>query len=142
MPRDQALRRPRCFTHKRVDGGDGGDGWGARTSRETKYSPHMSTHDPFDIKAQEHAARVTVERDKLNLINEVDDFKWLMGSRRGRRIVWRQLDRAGVFRLSFNTNAMAMAFAEGNKNEGLYTLSQIHSACPELYPIMLKEQKQ
>ena len=36
------------------------------------------------------------------------------GSKRGRRIVWRFLERAGVYRLSFNTNAMAMAFAEGN----------------------------
>jgi hypothetical protein len=102
----------------------------------------MSSHDPFDIKAQELAAQSAHERDKLNQANEVEDFKWLMGSKRGRRIVWRQMERAGVFRLSFNTNAMAIAFAEGNRNEGLFTLSQIHTVCPELYPVMLKEQKQ
>lgn len=62
-----------------------------------------------------------------------------MGTKRGRRIVWQQLDRAGVFRLSFNTNAMQMAFAEGGRNEGLRTLAQIHATCPELYPVMLKE---
>ena len=62
-----------------------------------------------------------------------------MGSKRGRRIVWRFLDRAGVFRLSFNTNAMTMAFAEGNRNEGLRILAQIHALCPELYTTMVKE---
>jgi len=62
-----------------------------------------------------------------------------MSSKRGRRILWRLLDRAGVFRLSFNTNAMAMAFAEGNRNEGLRYLALIHTLCPELYPTMVKE---
>ena len=63
-----------------------------------------------------------------------------MSSKRGRRIVWRFLERAGVYRLSFNTNAMAMAFAEGNRNEGLRILAQIHTLCPELYAVMVKEQ--
>ena len=71
---------------------------------------------------------------------EAEDFKWLLSSRRGRRIVWRFLDRAGVFRLSFNTNSMTMAFNEGNRNEGLRILAQIHTLCPELYPVMVKEQ--
>lgn len=79
-------------------------------------------------------------RSRLAKTNEDEDFKWLMGSKRGRRIVWRLLDRAGVFRLSFNTNAMQMAFAEGNRNEGLRVLSQIHTLCPELYQVMVKEQ--
>jgi hypothetical protein len=70
---------------------------------------------------------------------EESDFKWLMGRKQGRRIVWRQLERAGVFKLSFNTNAMQMAFAEGNRNEGLRVLDLIHRLTPELYPVMVKE---
>jgi hypothetical protein len=35
---------------------------------------------------------------------------------------------------------MQMAFAEGNRNEGLRILNQIHTLCPELYPVMMKEQ--
>lgn len=100
----------------------------------------MSSIDPLDLRGQERAAEDAKHRDKLAQINEADDFKWLMGSKRGRRIVWRHLDRAGVFRLSFNTNAMHMAFAEGNRNEGLRILAQIHALCPELYPVMMKEQ--
>lgn len=100
----------------------------------------MSSLDPLDLRGQERAKEEAASRNKLDRINEDDDFKWLMGSKRGRRIVWRLLDRTGVFRLSFNTNSMQMAFAEGNRNEGLRTLAQIHALCPELYPVMMKEQ--
>ena len=100
----------------------------------------MSSFDPLDLTGQERAKEDAQRRAKLAQIDEADDFKWLMGSKRGRRIVWRLLDRAGVFRLSFNTNAMQMAFAEGNRNEGLRILAQVHSICPELYPVMMKEQ--
>ena len=78
-------------------------------------------------------------RNRLAKENEEADLKWLMGSKRGRRVVWRLLDQSGVFRLSFNTNAMQMAFAEGNRNYGNRTLAMIHALCPELYPQMVKE---
>lgn len=99
----------------------------------------MSSYDPTDIRSQERAKADTDKREQLTRETEESDLKWLMASKRGRRIVWRLLDRAGVFRLSFNTNAMAMAFAEGNRNEGLRLLAQIHALCPELYPVMLKD---
>lgn len=100
----------------------------------------MRNYDPTDIKGQESAKAEKALSDKLAQDNEGEDLKWLMSGKRGRKIIWRLLDRAGVFRLSFNTNAMQMAFAEGNRNEGLRVLSQIHALCPELYPQMVKEQ--
>lgn len=99
----------------------------------------MSNYDPLDVRGQLDAKSDKDTRAKLARDNDDADFKWLMGSKRGRRMIWRQLDRAGVFRLSFNPNAMQMAFAEGNRNEGLRTLASIHTQCPELYPVMIKE---
>jgi hypothetical protein len=99
----------------------------------------MSNYDPLDLRGQERAKADTELRGRLVRETEEADLKWLMGSKRGRRIIWRFLDRAGVFRLSFNTNAMQMAFAEGNRNEGLRMLALIHTHCPELYSVMLKE---
>jgi len=96
--------------------------------------------DPLDMRGQEREKEDKTLRNKLELHNEESDIKWLMGSKRGRRIVWRLLEQSGVFRLSFNTNAMSMAFAEGNRNFGNRTLSMIHSVCPELYPTLVKEQ--
>lgn len=100
----------------------------------------MSNYDPLDIVGQQRAREDRELKDKLAKENEESDTKWLMASKRGRRIVWRLLDQAGVFRLSFNPNAMHMAFAEGNRNYGLRTLTMIHAVCPEMYQVMLKEQ--
>lgn len=95
--------------------------------------------DPIDIYAQEDAREDADARARIAANSEENDFKWLMGSKRGRRIVWRLLEQAGVFRSSFSTTAMQMAFNEGNRNFGNRTLSLVHQYCPELYPVMLKE---
>ena len=99
----------------------------------------MSNYDPLDLRSQEKTEADKKLREKLVRENEEVDLKWLMSNKRGRRIIWRLLDQAGVFRLSFNTNAMTMAFAEGNRNFGNRTLSLIHTHCSELYPQMVKE---
>lgn len=99
----------------------------------------MTHYDPLDTASQDQARSESRTRDKLAQQTEAEDVKWLMSSKRGRRIVWRVLDRAGVYRLSFNTNSMTMAFNEGARNEGLRMLSTIHAASPEMYPLMQKE---
>jgi hypothetical protein len=100
----------------------------------------MKSYDPTDIRSQETAKEGRDRQTMIDRQNEEEDFKWLMGTKRGRRIVWRLLDQAGVFRLSFDPNAMRMAFAEGNRNFGNKTLAMIHALCPELYHVMTKEQ--
>jgi hypothetical protein len=71
----------------------------------------------------------------------LDDIKWLMGSRRGRRIVWRLLERTGVFRSSFTGNSETF-FREGMRNVGLMLMAQINEACPEQYTQMVQEQRE
>ena len=95
--------------------------------------------DPTDLRAIDRAKADREVRDRLAKETEESDLKWLMSNKRGRRIIWRLLDHSGVFRLSFNTNAMQMAFAEGNRNYGNRTLAMIHALCPEQYPTMVKE---
>lgn len=100
----------------------------------------MSTHDPLDLRGQDARKAELAEKARFARDQEIADVKWLMQRQQGRRIIWRLLDQAGVFRLSFNTNAMQMAFAEGNRNAGLRMQALIHECCPELYPVMVKEQ--
>ncbi len=100
----------------------------------------MSNYDPLDLRSHERSKADRELRERLARENEEADIKWLMGNKRGRRVIWRLLDQAGVFRSSFNTNAMTMSFAEGHRNYGLRILALIHSQCPELYPTMMKEQ--
>lgn len=99
----------------------------------------MSHFDPLDIRSQEDAQHLAEQRARLAQRLEVDDLKWLMSDKRGRRFVHRLLDRAGVWRSSFNTNALTMAFAEGQRNEGLRLLAHIQGHCPERGTEMLKE---
>jgi len=99
----------------------------------------MSNYDPLDLKAQERGKSDKDMQARMHRESEESDVRWLMGNKRGRRIVWRLLDQSGVFRSSFNANAMQMAFAEGNRNYGLRTLAMVHALCPEHYPTMMKE---
>ena len=100
----------------------------------------MNSFDPTDLHGQDRTKADNDQRNKLARETEEADFKWLMGSTRGRRIVWGLLERAGVFRLSFSTNALQMAFNEGSRNEGNRLLAQINTICPEHYLSMTKEQ--
>ncbi|KAA5926360.1 endopeptidase [Achromobacter xylosoxidans] len=103
----------------------------------------MSTtaYDPLNPSVTETDREAKREDAKHESRVESDDMKWLMGNRRGRRIVWRLLSRAGVYRTSFSTNAMQMAFNEGNRNEGLRLMTSLLLNCPERYAEMLQEQK-
>jgi hypothetical protein len=99
----------------------------------------MSYTDPLDLRGQEKAKAESDEVRKLTAQTESEDFKWLMGSKRGRRIVWRLLERTGVYRSSFTGNSETF-FREGQRNIGLMLMAQINECAPEQYSLMLKEQ--
>lgn len=99
----------------------------------------MSTHDPLDLTAIDARKEEKAKREKFEAESEKADFVWLMQNKRGRRFVWRLLDQSGTFRISFSTQAMQMAFNEGNRNMGNRLLALIHTYCPELYPVLVKE---
>ena len=101
----------------------------------------MRPSDPTDLKAQEAARAEKAQRDAQARESELSDVSWLMSSKRGRRILWRQLTRAAVFQTSFSTVAMEMAHNEGRKQEGYRLLALIHAAAPTLYPTMVEENK-
>jgi hypothetical protein len=93
--------------------------------------------DPYDLDRPESDEEARKRAVALKA-EECDDFKWLMSTKRGRRQVWRAMERAGVFRTSFSTDALVMAHEEGAKREGRYLFAMSH-ALPERYIEMLKE---
>lgn len=99
----------------------------------------MRPHDPTDHQAQDAARAAKAERDRVAAEQEVEDVTWLMGSKRGRRIVWRQLSNSAVFQTSYSERAMDMAMREGRKQEGYRLLALVHAAAPTLYPTMVAE---
>ena len=102
----------------------------------------MADHDPFDLNAPGDAQAKAAEKAKHAMRVEKEDLIWLMSGKRGRRVVQRQLERAGVWRSSFNTNALQMAFNEGTRNEGLALVAKLMSYCPEYYAQMITENRE
>ena len=96
-------------------------------------------HEPSDIALQQTLAEEAAARAAVDRQTEIGDFKWLMTQKRARRYIWRQLEQAGVFQTSFTSDALTMAFNEGQRNQGLRILGFIHEHAPESYLEMLKE---
>lgn len=102
----------------------------------------MKAFDPLDIRSQEQAQEEAELRAREYARIEQTDLKWLLSDKRGRRFLFRLLERAGVWRLSFSTNGLQMAFNEGNRNEGLRIMAMISAAAPDRYAEMLKENQE
>lgn len=79
------------------------------------------------------------EKHKQQTAIEHDDLRRLMSSGWGRRLMWRLLSEAGVFRLSYTGEAQSTAFNEGRRSYGLAQLNMINEVCPEIYVTMLQE---
>ncbi len=100
----------------------------------------MSHVDPLNLQEQERADAERRERDKLAATNADNDLKWLMEQKRGRRIVWRLLEGAGIYRSSFNHSGSVMAFNEGRRDVGLKLLADVCRVSPQGYALMTEEQ--
>lgn len=70
-----------------------------------------------------------------------EDIEWLMSNPRGRRIVWKYLERCHVFETSFTTNLSQTNFNEGERNIGLQILNDIMSHAEDKYIKMMNENK-
>lgn len=102
-------------------------------------------HDPLDLIDQERTAATRAEEERLAREKEQNDLRWVMGSKQGRRFMYRLLSEAGLYRLSINlgnTDSLLTAFNEGQRNIGLQMLGEITEACQDRYTEMLAEQKE
>lgn len=97
--------------------------------------------DPTDLRAQENEISADEKRIELKQRREIEDLKWLLAHRQGRRIVWKQLGEAGVFRSVFNHSGSVMAFNEGQRAQGLKLLASIMEHAPDAFTLMQKEAK-
>ena len=69
----------------------------------------------------------------------LNDIIAVMDTHAGRRMIWRLLTHARVFTTTFNGQSNATIFREGQRNEGVWLMTQVLEANPELYLLMQKE---
>lgn len=95
----------------------------------------MKQRDPFD--QAEIAKREEIEFERQRAIERTRLLlKNFMRDKDGRELVFFMLDLSQCDTVSFNTNALTMAFNEGRRSYGLDLKRLID---PELYQLMLKE---
>lgn len=99
-------------------------------------------YNPFDTAEREELDADRKAAVQLDLLNEVSDIQWLMGNKRGRRIVHRLLAKTGLYRSSFNNSGSVTAFNEGQRNFGLQLMAMIETHCPDQFILMLQERNQ
>lgn len=92
-------------------------------------------HDPLSLTEQDREAAKPARQ------READDWKWLMSSKQGRRIAWRLLERAGIYRTSFTGNSETF-FREGMRQMGLHILGDIQAHAPESIAQMFTEARE
>lgn len=95
--------------------------------------------DPLDTEGEEQRKQTRADKAQLAVLREAEDIKWLMSSKRGRRIVSRLLHQAGDNRTSFHTNALQMSFNEGHRAMALFIKTTVLEICPGRYVEMIEE---
>ena len=90
--------------------------------------------------ANEEQVKEQKARSKRADKQAVADLKAVMGSAEGRRFVWRQLELAGCYRMSFAPGQPDVtAFNEGMRDRGNQLLGELLLHCPDLYAAMTTE---
>lgn len=74
---------------------------------------------------------------------ELADIRDLMNTNHGRRFMYRLMIRAGIYSTSYNPEMpdSNMAFKEGQRNIGLWTMAELEEAAPESFALMIKENR-
>lgn len=98
-------------------------------------------YEPTDLQAADQRQHREALSAEQKLAEEARDWRFLMSSPRGRRIVWSLLEKTGVYRPSFVPDALQMAFNEGQRNVGLTLLAKIGEHAPDTYLTMQTEAK-
>lgn len=77
--------------------------------------------------ADEKQVKKAKRAEKTDREKELDDLRFVLGTPQGRRVLHRVLSQCGVYRPSFTGNRFG-DFNEGQRNIGLYLLSEITEA--------------
>jgi hypothetical protein len=86
-----------------------------------------SDFNPTDLAALDEQRASAKEQSKFEAAVELDDIRWLMSSKRGRRLMWRLLGDARLYQQSFDGNANWSIFNEGKRSIALKLMAQIHT---------------
>lgn len=89
---------------------------------------------------QRNAARQKeIERAEDEAKRADDDLRWVMSTQQGRRHVWRELGRNGLYTQTYSPNNSDHCFKAGQRNAALTLLVDVMRVAPENYLLMQQE---
>ncbi len=94
--------------------------------------------DFFDESALKRRKEKKKELHEIWRKKELDDFKKVLSIPEGRRVLWRILEEAHVFKTTFTGNSTTF-FNEGKRSIGLMVLDEVMKASPEKFQQMQNE---
>lgn len=69
------------------------------------------------------------------------DLRWFMAQKQGRRLMWKWLERAGIYHTSFSTHSGEMSFKEGRRSFGLELTAELVANAPAEFDLMHVENR-
>lgn len=82
------------------------------------------------------------QKEKLRRDREIADLKAILESAPGRRVLWRILEKCGIYKQSAVQSGSWTYFNEGQRSVGNQLLAEIIQTNPEFYLQMIKENKE
>lgn len=99
----------------------------------------MNDFDPTDILAEQDRQAERNQALADAAAQEIEDLRWLMNDKRGRRFMRSLLALTGVARQPWTGNAAQTDFNCGKLNVGLKYFGDLHEHAPQLYTQMIEE---
>lgn len=106
---------------------------------DLKPMPKPPVHEAgFDSGDPKHVAK-RQSRAEAEAMRKKSDWLAVLSMPEGRRVMYGLLGSFGLYKDTFNTNALAMANVSGMRKAGLILLAEIEAADPMAYILMQQE---
>ncbi len=79
-------------------------------------------------------------RDARNRERDLNDMRYILAAKNGRRFIWKLMSECGIFASSFDGTSRTY-FREGERNVGLKILSRLNEADENSYSVMVRESR-
>jgi len=102
----------------------------------------LREHDPIDTASEQEAKEQQAAIDQLIAFYEASDFKEIMSTETGRRFIYGQIARGGLFQDPYDGTDQGTAHNAGAANEARYLMGMIMDHCPEKFVLMISEKEE
>ncbi len=94
--------------------------------------------EPYNAAERTHV-KAAARQARLADRARIDILVATMSSNGGRAWILDILERCSIFATTFTGDSLRSAFAEGQRNIGLFVLNDIMQTCPDQYVLMMQE---